>query len=154
MNPMNQRAERPNAHLFNVDLLVESESAAKALERLLRLLNEAGFADYRINSGAELGRLIAALEAQAEPKPIPVPAESGARPPEPSPMGSPVMRRIADSIASNALIRISVNKGAGAKLNMPCRVIKLDEAAQSLTVYHVDEKQVYTFGLNEIDEMN
>ncbi|MFC4809250.1 hypothetical protein [Paenibacillus sp. GCM10023250] len=152
MNPTNQRGERPNAHLFNVDLLVESESAAKALERLLRLLNDAGFADYRINSGHELGRMIAALEARAEPRAIPIPDDAAARPQTPAPDEPAIMRRIADCIANNSLIRIVVNKGFGVKLSIPCRILKLDEASQVLTVYHVDEKHVYAFGLNEIDD--
>ena len=46
-----------------------------------------------------------------------------------------------------------VNKGYGVKLNIPCRIINFDVNSQMLTVYHVDEKQVYSFTLNEIDEI-
>ncbi|QAY65072.1 hypothetical protein [Paenibacillus protaetiae] len=54
---------------------------------------------------------------------------------------------------SNQLIRLIVNKGFGVKLNIPCRIIQADEQSNKLTVYHVDEKQVYSFTLTEIEEI-
>jgi hypothetical protein len=47
---------------------------------------------------------------------------------------------------------LNINKGRGVKMSIPCRVINFDAGPQLLTVYHVDEKQVYTVGLNEIDD--
>ncbi|NBD26119.1 hypothetical protein [Paenibacillus glycinis] len=151
MNPKHKSEKQSDAHLFNVDLLVESGSAAEALELLLRLLNKAGFADYRIKSGVELGRLIETLEAQAEPRAIPVELPSPRQQADTEPAPS-VTDRIKGFIANNTLIRITVNKGFGIRLSIPCRLINLDESTQILTVYHVDEKQVYTFSLNEIDD--
>jgi hypothetical protein len=38
------------------------------------------------------------------------------------------------------------------KLNIPCRVLNYDADTQNVSVYHVDEKKVYLFKLNEIDD--
>ncbi|MBP3962163.1 hypothetical protein I8J30_05515 [Paenibacillus sp. DLE-14] len=153
--------------MFNVDILVEGETNAIAMERLLHALNQSGFADFRIKSGIELGRLIEALEAgpagkqkdketkasrntaKADPAAIAAPKQAAA----PAELDLTfVTDRIKACIAENRLIRLMVNKGFGVKLNIPCRIINLDESSQMLTVYHVDEKQVYSFKLYEIDE--
>ncbi|MFC5653804.1 hypothetical protein ACFPYJ_32775 [Paenibacillus solisilvae] len=158
--------------LFNVDLLVHGESNALAMERLLHLLNQCGFADYRIKSGMELGRLIEELEAKqpAAPKQASLPSapsQSGPAVSSSAPAEShQTQKKTADSaaeltfvneriqacIADNRLIRLMINKGFGVKLNIPCRIINFDLHTQMLTVYHVDEKQVYSFTLNEIDD--
>lgn len=146
-----------SAFLFNVDLLVRGESNALAMENLLHLLNQGSFADYRIKSGIELGRLIEELEAKQ-----PVTVTPNKEPLKIEPVKNTaadsaaeltfVTDRIKASIADNRLIRLVINKGFGIKLNIPCRVINFDPATQMLTVYHVDEKQVYSFTLNEIDD--
>ncbi|WP_308638648.1 hypothetical protein [Paenibacillus silvisoli] len=166
MNPTNQTTVKPSAHLFNVDILVEGDSNAQAMERLLHALNQAGFADFRIKSGVELGRLIEALEDHAARKlkekvtkaaaahQQAAPAQKQAQKAEPA-AGQDltlVTDRIKAAIAENRLIRLKVNKGFGVKLNIPCRIINLDESSQMLTVYHVDEKQVYSFKMFEIDD--
>ncbi|ANY65093.1 hypothetical protein BBD42_00320 [Paenibacillus sp. BIHB 4019] len=53
---------------------------------------------------------------------------------------------------SNKLIRLIVNKGLGITLSIPCRILNVDDTTNMITVYHVDEKQVYTFKLNEIED--
>ncbi|QHW30670.1 hypothetical protein GZH47_07235 [Paenibacillus rhizovicinus] len=151
MTPSDKRANPTTAHLFNVDLLVDGESSAMALERLIHLLNKAGFADYRIKSGIRLGQMIEALEEQATPEAVPT-ETSSVRPLADGDSSPAIINRIKDCIAANSLIRIMVNKGFGVRLNIPCRIIHLDEEALKLTVYHVDEKQVYAFSLNEIDD--
>lgn len=60
--------------------------------------------------------------------------------------------RIGSYIHSKKLTRLSVNKGRGVKLDIPCRLLNYDAKLQMLTVYHVDEKQVYSFKLTEIDD--
>jgi len=179
------------SYLFNVDLLIDGESNAQALELLLRLLNDASVSDYRIHAGRQMGRLIQqALDDPAEHKSVHIPrnlqtrtasnAESGAEPqratkpaakPETkaadskaaktdakkAPASSPDIQdqasaRIRNYITGNKLIRLAVNKGRGVKLSVPCRILSYDEEGHSVTVYHVDEKQVYTFSLNEIDD--
>ncbi|MBM7565380.1 hypothetical protein [Paenibacillus sacheonensis] len=151
MKPSNTRITAPDAFLFNVDLLVESESDAKALEKLLHMLNKAGFADYRIKSGIQLGRMIESLENQYPSQAVPIELPT-AQPQADTAIVPSVLDRIKDCIAAKSLIRIMVNKGFGVRLNIPCRILHLDESTQILTVYHVDEKQVYAFSLNEIDD--
>ncbi|WP_127580140.1 hypothetical protein [Paenibacillus koleovorans] len=51
------------------------------------------------------------------------------------------------------LIRLTVVKGKGVRLSLPCRILNFDAAADNLTIYHVDEKKVYSFKLNEIEDM-
>ncbi|MDG0790277.1 hypothetical protein OMP38_05000 [Cohnella ginsengisoli] len=60
--------------------------------------------------------------------------------------------RIRDYIKTSRLIRITVNRAKGEKLSVPCRVVNFDPDNELLTVYHVDEKSVYSFRLNEIDD--
>ncbi|MFB9327471.1 hypothetical protein ACFFSY_16195 [Paenibacillus aurantiacus] len=61
-------------------------------------------------------------------------------------------QRISAIIEEKRLIRLKVNRGAGVMLSIPCRVLSYDERAQTITVYHVDEKQVYTFKWTEIED--
>ncbi len=170
------------SYLFNVDLLIDSESNAKALELLLRLLGDTSIADYRIHAGQQMGRLI--QQAMADPsshKPIHIPqklqtkaetkseakaetkgetkvdaksdtkkAQAAAKPND----QDDATNRIRKYIAGNKLIRLEVNKGRGVKLSVPCRILSFDESKHTITVYHVDEKQVYTFSLNEIDDFH
>ncbi|SEO21744.1 hypothetical protein [Paenibacillus sp. OV219] len=157
MNQSDKLQKQTSAHLFNVDILVQGDSNAIAMERLLHALNQAGFADFRIQSGIELGRLIETLETSAANKPKDTKAskagqkaEAAAAAPESNLTFS--TERIKACIAENRLIRLTANKGFGKKLSMPCRIINLDEASQMITVYHVDEKQVYAFTLLEIEE--
>jgi hypothetical protein len=110
------------SYIFQVAITVSASSKGTALEQMISVLNSGEFVDYHIDSG----------------KVVPQP--------------NPLERRIGQYIESNKLIRLNVNKGLGVKMNIPCRVINFDPASQLLTVYHVDEKQVYSFGLNEIDD--
>lgn len=143
-----------SAFLFNVDLLVQADTNPLAMERLLHLLNQCGFADYRIVSGVELGKLITQLEtgSTAEPKKTNLSPDVKNSAPQPAAAWPAVNDRIQLIISENRLIRLSVNKGYGVKLSIPCRIINYDENSLMLTVYHVDEKQVYSFSLNEIDD--
>ncbi|WP_274652347.1 hypothetical protein [Paenibacillus humicola] len=171
MKPTDNANTKPNAYMFNVDLLVRGESNALAMERLLHALNRGGFADFRIKSGIGLGRLIQELETNGTAgspslsslPPVAGERESGAagtaakEAPAKPPVDSPPAKALAaDSIKQiirdNRLIRLSVNKGFGVRLNLPCRIINFDDASETITAYHVDEKQVYSFRLNEIDD--
>jgi hypothetical protein len=66
---------------------------------------------------------------------------------------SPLLGQISEYIASRQLVRLTVLKGRGVKLSIPCRLLNYDESANNLTVYHVDEKKVYTVKLAEIDDL-
>lgn len=155
--------------LFKVEVLVEAPNNGAALEQLLRALNAGDFADYRIGSGIQLGAVIEQALANAKPQPAaqpnaappqaakpqaasPAPAAAPKEPAKESVKSDPLEVRIRQFIQSNRLIRININKGLGVKMNIPCRVINFDAGTQMLTVYHVDEKQVYTVRLNEIDD--
>ncbi len=159
----------PNAHLFNVDILIEDETNAKAFEKLLHILNESGAADFRINSGVELGKMIEKLTESPTGQPVKAPVPATEKDPQAKPVPSSVQSastakrntsqeqdevttRILKYIQENRLIRLNVNKGLGKQLSIPCRIISLDQSNHILTVYHVDEKQVYTFSLYEIDD--
>ncbi|GAA3402059.1 hypothetical protein ACFFNY_35345 [Paenibacillus hodogayensis] len=54
---------------------------------------------------------------------------------------------------SGTLVRITAVKEKGVKLSIPCRILNFDSSAQQLTIYHVDEKKVYSFNLNEIEDI-
>ncbi|AJY75950.1 hypothetical protein [Paenibacillus beijingensis] len=154
-----------NTYLFNIEVLMEGETNAHALEALLHLLNRANVPDYRIISGSRLGFLIDRLKAEtlagtAAPETelpgVPIPAEK-TRSNDPAACKAslsavPLTAIIRSGIEEKKLIRLSVNKGKGVKLDVPARMIHFDEETKLLTVYHVDEKQVYTFHLHEIDD--
>ncbi|WP_372635692.1 hypothetical protein [Cohnella sp.] len=84
----------------------------------------------------------------AKAKPSAPPKKPAPKPSEPNPLEL----RIRFFIETSKLIRININKGRGIKLSIPCRVLNYDADKQLITAYHVDEKQVYTVGLNEIDD--
>lgn len=189
MRPKQVQQSGRNLYIFNVDLMVEGDNNALALERLISALNRGGFADYRIISGIETGRLIQQVtHGPYQLSPVPIPLELAHAKPAAAPDasarpsavksagssgkasgssvqakgtakdgGSPAsigdaMERIREYIAGNRLVRLTVNRGRGVKLSVPCRIIHLDESSYNVTVYHVDEKKVYTFGLFEIDD--
>ncbi|MNO25367.1 hypothetical protein D3C76_152020 [compost metagenome] len=52
-------------------------------------------------------------------------------------------------ISGNQLVRIVIKRG-GERISIPCRILNFLPESYNLTVYHVDEKQVYTFKLSEI----
>ena len=55
-------------------------------------------------------------------------------------------------IKENRLTRIVVNNKHGKHQSIPCRILNFDRDTNVVSIYHVDEKQVYTFRTNEIDE--
>ncbi|WP_079908316.1 hypothetical protein [Paenibacillus sp. 32352] len=152
--------------LFNVDILIEDETNGRALERLLHLLNGDDIEDYQIKEGVELGKIIeqALREANSQPKEKPVepakePKPSPVKPKEPNvpPKADPhqaIWDQLQQFKQNNSLVRLSVVKGKGVKLNIPCRILNFDPPTENVSVYHVDEKQVYLFKINEIDDFS
>jgi hypothetical protein len=136
MNQSNNTSD--DSYLFHVEINISASNTGEALEQLLRVLNNANFVDYRIGSGIQPVTSTADI--------LPKKADKA-----PSQL-TPLEYRISQYIESNKLIRLNINKGRGVKMSIPCRVINFDASSQLLTVYHVDEKQVYSFGLNEIDD--
>lgn len=64
-----------------------------------------------------------------------------------------VEKQLRNYIDQNCLLRLRINKGKGITMSLPCRILNYDGSNQLLNVYHVDEKQVYAFNLNEIEDM-
>lgn len=60
---------------------------------------------------------------------------------------------IEEVISNGRLVRLHIVKSRGVRFNLPGRILKFDEYNKTINVYHVDEKQVYTFYLNEIEDM-
>ncbi len=157
-----KKPDSDGAYLFQVDVMLHASSNGAALEQLLRVLNSGNFADYRIGSGIQLGSAIEQALAQTT-QTVPIPIKETAKSPGKEPVTAkpavkeanktnPLEIRIRHFIQSNQLIRLNINKGRGVKMSLPCRVVNYDPSNQMLTVYHVDEKQVYTIRLNEIDD--
>lgn len=161
-------------YLFSVDILINARTNPLALQFLLEMLNSSDkVTDFNINSGLELGRTIDNLLRSAKmalkndsytpaPVSIKLPEKPADKPaakkaqvatPVETPAETPadVFGKIRQYIKNNQLVRLRANRH-GKQVSMPCRILNFDETANSLSVYHVDEKQVYTFKLNEIDE--
>ncbi|MNR19817.1 hypothetical protein D3C85_1366290 [compost metagenome] len=143
------------AFLFNVDLLVQGETNAIAMENLLHALNQCNLDDFRILSGVQLGQIIAALEEaqvntkQPADKPRAVKSEEEAPPVKASkPSGNADKKEHTTPIIDQPLITDSIKICIAEN-----RLIRLTDKNGLLTVYHVDEKQVYSFTLNEIDDL-
>jgi hypothetical protein len=143
-----QKSPSDALYLFKLDIMIRASSNGAALEQLLHALNNGNLADYRIESGVQLGAAIEQTLADTKKTTsIPIPSTVKEKVKTES-----LEVRIHNYIQSNQLIRLNINKGRGVKMNIPCRVINFEASNQMLTVYHVDEKQVYTFLLNEIDD--
>lgn len=158
---MNQRYSNTgpkNGHLFTVEILIEDETNGLAMEKLLHLLNVDTIKDYQILKGIQLGQIIELNTKQGSSASL----HTNKKPPAPSaiPVGRATHSEAAMHIieqlekykANNTLIRLTVIKAQGIKLNLPCRILNYDASSQNVTVYHVDEKKVYLFKLNEIED--
>ncbi|MEK3883066.1 hypothetical protein [Paenibacillus sp. PL2-23] len=153
-----QQDNKHQTFVFQVDIMVESSHHATALAKLIAGLNRGEWPDYRITSGIQLGRLIEQRSQMAEAQtPIPItPPKEKEKAKETSSAQAefPGLEQLRSLMKSNTLIRLIVNRGLGIKLNIPCRIINIDDHQNILTVYHVDEKQVYTFRFTEIEDFS
>lgn len=128
-------------YLFSVEVMIEAATNGQALEKLLHLLNSELVRDYRIKNGIDLGKLIEMNSKENHGVQIEIPRQSNL-----------VLDQLDKFKADHTLIRLTVIKGKGIKLSLPCRILNIDTGTQYVTVYHVDEKKVYQFKLNEIDD--
>lgn len=170
------------SYLFNVDVLVKGRSNVEALQFLLNLLSQnEQIADSRIQSGIELGNLIEAAlylkkqsAANDSSNAAAKLADRLSKKKSATGMNKPsVAQEIKQShaqskpatqlelrtyewvkryIQDKTLVRLIVNR-YGKQRSIPCRILNLDHDRNLLSVYHVDEKQVYSFKMNEIDEI-
>lgn len=139
-------------HLFQVEILLDAKTNGEALEKLTHLLNQAPVLDYKINQGIQLGHLIdQALEEHQ--KTLSAPPKTD--PPTPGAKANDnrqIIELIQHFMENETLVRLSIIKGKGIKLSLPCRILHFDHESEQMTVYHVDEKKVYPIRLNEIDD--
>lgn len=155
-------------HLFQVEILLEDTSPALAIASLMQLLHHAKVKDFRITGGIELGSVIDSELANSTAIPItapfPVTPTSAKVPGVPAPSNQKAAREtdskdklrlelLEEYKERGTLIRLTVVKGKGVKLSLPCRILNFDADGAQLTIYHVDEKKVYSFMLNEIDDI-
>lgn len=154
-------------HLFRVEIMVEESTQTMALAALLQALNHPMVNDFRILEGIQFGKEIEKTIQENSAKPFSIPpkqsvpvkkATAGAAPaPTPPPADSDNGLLNLDNLLrlkeSGTLVRIVIVKGKGVKLSIPCRILNFDGDGQHLTIYHVDEKKVYTFNLNEIEDI-
>lgn len=156
-------------YLFNVDILINARTHPLALQYLLELMNGSQVVgDFKINSELPLGKKIdsllnppktlskqesALLKKLSGYKSSVHTSPSAAASPPKAPAESPAdaFEQIRTFIRDNRLVRLRANR-QGKQLSLPCRILNFDEETGTINVYHVDEKQVYTFRLNEIDE--
>lgn len=176
----NKQNNEDSGYLFNVDILMKSRSNALALQALIEMLNSNEMiADFRIKSGMELGQLIESMLQDKRKSLINKSGSAAIKPPLPDNRPKPKAKTdlpakspdtpadskvnttqyssqlhewIMECIHDNRLIRLTVTR-SGQPFSMPCRILNFEEADQLLNVYHVDEKQVYSFKLNEIIEV-
>ncbi|GIP20896.1 hypothetical protein [Paenibacillus sp. J22TS3] len=164
------------AYLFNVDILIKSKSNALALQSLIELLNQGKLVDYRIKSGVELGEIIEAtlsakrqaMISKASKNPgedltSKEPVREEVKKPAPKPSlevadklssmvnmnEAAIQSWIQNYVANNKLVRLSIERNRE-RVTLPCRILNYAPDTRTINVYHVDEKQVYTFRLSEI----
>jgi hypothetical protein len=161
--------EELNGYLFSIEILVKGRTNGHALELLTHLLNEEQVTDYRIIKGINLGQIISAnLD---KPKEKITQPKSGAIIGDKSQVSTvkkvnktaesksaklqqqSINQRIEQYREDKSLVRLTFNKGKGAKQSIPCRILNFDRATGNITAYHVDEKKVYSIDLNEIDDL-
>lgn len=173
--PSDQSGNDLSSFLFNVDVLVHGKSNAVAFQSLLEIFNTNNqVADFRVHSGIELGNLIEAalylkkkslsekksatptlVRGQKKPQKSDETSKSKAvdKPAQPPQSHESFMHEMIHSyIQKNSLVRLVVNRYGGQR-SIPCRILNLDKEQSLVSAYHVDEKQVYSFKLNEIDEI-
>ncbi len=167
-----QQTNDDTEFLFNVDLMITGKNNAVALQKLLDILNnQQELADFRVVNGIKLGvQIEQAIQAAGQQQTaVHIPASMKSKPspasppPTTTPNETPASKDTSSSqeddmgswlsmyIESAQLIRVTINR-RGDRMSIPCRILKYDNDDQTISVYHVDEKQVYTFKLNEIDD--
>ncbi len=167
-----QQTNDDTEFLFNVDLMITGKNNAVALQKLLDILNnQQELADFRVVNGIKLGvQIEQAIQAAGQQQTaVHIPASMKSKPspasppPTTTPNETPAPKDTSSSqeddmgswlsmyIESAQLIRVTINR-RGDRMSIPCRILKYDNDDQTISVYHVDEKQVYTFKLNEIDD--
>lgn len=146
-----QKNSNKSGHLFTVEILLEELSNGLALEKLLQTLNQSdSIKDYKILSGIELGKLIEANKTSDRPV-TPARNSSSAASASSASLSSNLIEQVERLKRENTLVRLTIVKARGPKYDIPCRILHCDPVEEIITTYHVDDKKVYTFKFNEID---
>jgi len=116
-------------HRFTVQIMIRDQNESKALEKLFQLLRSADIDGYKI---------IVPWNADQRLRDETAPGPTDA---------------LTDFVQSGKLARLFVVKEKGVRLNFPCRILNVDASSRLVTVYHVDEKKVYTFSFGEIENV-
>lgn len=156
MSEKKESKSENNGYLFSVEILIQEKTNGHALEKLTHLLNTDEISDYRIINGINLGQVIEAaqkLSKEAAAKKGGKSASSKPAPPPAKGVPSPLITQIQQFIQERKLVRLSIVKVKGIKLSIPCRILNYDSNSGHITVYHVDEKKVYQYSINEIDDL-
>jgi hypothetical protein len=148
---------KKKVYLFHVDVLLEGYNKAMAQEALQALLRSDKVKFVQMESDTpESGR----NEDLQKPKKKETSKElksEESKKQETKPANDAGYRHIINQIEefkkNNTLIRLSIVKEKGVKLSVPCRVLNYDDTSKYVTIYHVDEKKVYQYSLNEIDDL-
>jgi hypothetical protein len=127
--------------LFHVDVLVEGYNKAMAQEALQAILRSDKVKYVQFTS--DKGHVENDLQ-KPKKRENTKPNDAGYR---------HIINQIEDFKKNNTLIRLSIVKGKGIILSVPCRILNYEDASQAVTIYHVDEKKVYQYSLNEIDDL-
>jgi hypothetical protein len=161
-----QASTNKKKYLFNVDILVESDTNGRALEKLLHILNSAEIQDYLVKEGIHLGNKIQTImretiskqqskpDIETEPKSKNKPDHSTNKASTSEDPHQPIWDQFQGFKERNSLIRLTIVKAMGIKLSIPCRILNVDAESGNVSVYHVDERQVYLFKINEIDDFS
>jgi CHAT domain-containing protein len=155
----NKSVMKKKVFLFHIDVLVEGYNKAMAQEALQAILRSDRVKYVQLESDTpESGRVEDDFH-KPKKKETAKPPEAKtveSKPKEVKQVNDAGYQHIIDQIESfkknNTLIRLSIVKSKGIKLSVPCRVLNYEDASQNVTIYHVDEKKVYQYSLNEIDD--
>jgi hypothetical protein len=150
---MGSKHNNKTGYLFTVEILLEELSNGLALEKLLQSLNRSdAIKDYKVVTGVELGKLIDINQMQNKAS---EPVQNAA--PSDSARNALYTKSWIDQIAKlkndNSLVRIFIVQTKGLRFDIPCRILHYSSEEESLTVYHVDEKKVFTYNFNEIEDI-
>lgn len=124
-------------HKFNIHVSIENMDEQQAIDYLHVLFRHAGVRDVEIIPDRPDGISEGAENAEASKQ-----HHEEDRNKE----------RIRGWMASGRLIWLVVNRNSEARGRIPCRILNYDESRRLLTIYHVDEKKVYTYKLDEVED--
>lgn len=149
-----QKNSNKSGHLFTVEILLEELSNGLALEKLLQTFNQSdSIKDYKILSGIELGKLIEANKTsdRSVTHARNTSSAASASTASSASLSSDLIEQFERLKRENTLVRLTIVKARGPKYDIPCRILHCDPVEEIITTYHVDDKKVYTFKFNEID---